>query len=385
MSRLVDNLLIFGRVLRRAGIDVHPGRLLDVIEALEHVNLGARDEVYHTCRALLVHRQEQIAMFDRAFAAFWRDHGEGETRSDPQPDESHVPAVAIEEVLAPDDLTATTGADEAEGNAPSERGLKTWSNLATLADKDFAVFTTDEIAEAGAALSRLVWNPGERRTRRWVRRRGSRIDLRRAIAESLRTGGDVVKLGRRARRVRPRPLVLLCDVSGSMERYSRMLLHFAHAVTRRHHRVEAFLFSTQLTRITRQLHIPRPDDALAAISRSVPDWSGGTRIGGAVREFHRNWGRRVLHGGPVILLISDGWDRGDPAELGDQIARLQRSCHRLVWLSPLIGTADYAPLTRGLQAALPFVDDFLPARTLTNLADLAIHLNALAQPAQKDR
>ena len=284
----------------------------------------------------------------------------------------------IEEVLAPDEFRASSGAGEAEGGAPTpKRGLKTWSDLGALADKDFAAFTPDEIAEAGAALSRLVWNPGERRTRRWVRGRGPRIDLRRAIAESLRTGGDVVKLGRRARRVRPRALVLLCDVSGSMERYSRMLLHFAHAVTRRHRRVEAFLFSTQLTRITRQLRAPRPDDALAAVSRSVPDWSGGTRIGGAVKEFHQRWSRRVLNGGPVVLLISDGWDRGDPGELGEQIARLQRSCHRLVWLNPLIGTADYAPLTRGLQAALPFVDDFLPARTLTNLADLAIHLNAL--------
>jgi uncharacterized protein with von Willebrand factor type A (vWA) domain len=379
MSRLLDNLLIFGRVLRRAGIEVHHGRLLDIIEAFGHVNLGARDEVYHTCRALLVHRQEQIAIFDRAFAAFWRQHRKGEARSEPRTDESAASAVEIEEVLAPDEFTASSGADETEGSAPiPKRGLKTWSDLGALADKDFAAFTSDEIAEAGAALSRLVWNPGERRTRRWVRGRGPRIDLRRAIADSLRTGGDVVKLGRRERRVRPRALVLLCDVSGSMERYSRMLLHFAHAVTRRHHRVEAFLFSTQLTRITRQLRAPRPDDALAAVSRSVPDWSGGTRIGGAVKEFHQRWSRRVLNGGPVVLLISDGWDRGDPGELGDQIARLQRSCHRLVWLNPLIGTADYAPLTRGLQAALPFVDDFLPARTLTNLADLAIHLNALA-------
>ena len=214
------------------------------------MNLGARDEVYHACRTLLVHRQEQIAVFDRAFEAFWREHHEGQARRDPRHDESHAPSVAIEEILAPDDLT-TFEADGAEGNAPTpERGQKTWSDLGVLADKDFAAFTTDEMAEAGAALSRLVWTPGERRTRRWVRGRGSRIDLRRAIAESLRTGGDVVKLGRRARRVRPRALVLLCDVSGSMERYSRMLLHFAHAVTRRHHRVEAFLFSTQLTRIT---------------------------------------------------------------------------------------------------------------------------------------
>ena len=379
MSRLLDNLLIFGRILRRAGIDVHPGRLLDVIEALGHVDIGARDEVYHTCRALLVHRHEQIAIFERAFAAFWREHHDAEVRNDSRPDESRASSVVIEELLALDSPAATSGVNEPEGETSvPQRGLRAWSDIGGLADKDFAAFTTDEIAEADAALSRLVWNPGERRTRRWVRGRGSRIDLRRAIAESLRTGGDIVKLARRARRVHPRALVLLCDVSGSMERYSRLLLHFAHAVTRRHQRVEAFLFSTRLTRITRQLRAPRPDDALEAVARSVPDWSGGTRIGGAVKEFHQRWGRRVLNGGPVVLLISDGWDRGDPGELGDQIARLQRSCHRLVWLNPLLGTADYAPLTRGLQAALPFVDDFLPARTLANLADLALHLNALA-------
>ena len=156
-----------------------------------------------------------------------------------------------------------------------------------------------------------------------------------------------------------------------------MLLHFAHSIARRRHRVEAFLFSTTLTRVTRQLRLPKPDEALAAVSRSVTEWSGGTRIGDALKEFHQRWGRRVLNGGPVVLLISDGWDCGDPAELAAQIARLQRSCHRLIWLSPLAGTEGYEPLTRGLQAALPYVDDFLPARTLTNLADLAVHLNSL--------
>jgi uncharacterized protein with von Willebrand factor type A (vWA) domain len=382
-SRLLDNLLSFGRVLRRAGIDIHPGRLLDVVEALGHVHLGARDEVYHTCRTLLVHRQEEIAIFDRAFAAFWREHHQGEGHAAPRPDQARAAATAIVDVVAPGALPASGRDDEAEGERTEEQPLKTWSDLGTLAEKDFAAFTADELAAAGAALSRLAWSPGERRTRRWVRGRGPRVDLRRAISESVRTGGDVVQLPTRRRRVRPRPLVLLCDVSGSMERYSRMLLQFAHAVTSRHRRVEAFLFSTELTRITRQLRLTRPDDALAAVSRSVTDWSGGTRIGGAVREFHQRWGRRVLNGGPVVLLVSDGWDRGDPGELRDQIARLQRSCHRLVWLNPLIGTADYAPLTRGLQAALPFVDDFLPARTLNNLADLALHLNALARPAQK--
>jgi len=370
---LLDNLLVFGRLLRHAGIDVHPGRLLDVIEALGHVNLGARDEVYYTCRALLVHRHEQIPIFDRVFAAFWRAHRESDTtRLGQRSGASHTFATVTEEVLPlwSDD----SGGDE----ATSERRLKTWSDAGGLADKDFAAFTADEIIQARAALSRLVWSPGARRTRRWVQGHGPRIDLRRAIATSLRTGGDIVALPRRTRRVRPRPLVLLCDVSGSMERYSRMLLHFAHALTTRHQRVEVFLFSTRLTRVTRSLRLPRPNAALAAVSRSVRDWSGGTRIGAAVREFHQRWGRRVLNGGPVVLLISDGWDRGDPEELRDQIARLQRSCHRLIWLNPLIGTVGYAPLTRGLQAALPFVDDFLPARTFSNLADLAVHLNALA-------
>src|SRR5437763_12386365 len=364
---LLDNLLIFGRVLRRAGVDTHPGRMVDFVEALGHVNLGAREEVYHTCRALLVHRHDQIAIFDVAFEAFWRARVGGHPRSHTRTTSSSEPrvsVVAIEDALGHEGFDGT---DETDAPTPELRQTR-WSDRGGLATRDFAAFTTDELAEARAALARLTWRPGERRTRRWVRGRGARVDLRRAIAESLRTGGDVVQLPRRTRRVRPRPLVLLCDVSGSMERYSRMLLHFAHVVTRRHERVETFLFSTRLTRITRALRAAGPDQALAAVAASVTDWSGGTRIGGAVKEFHQRWGRRVLHGGPVVLLISDGWDRGDPLELGHQIARLQRSCYRLVWLTPLIGTADYAPLTRGLQAALPFGDDFLPARTFTNFA-----------------
>jgi uncharacterized protein len=369
MSHLLENLLIFGRVLRGAGIEVHPGRLLDVVDALGHVNLSSRDDVYYTCRALLVHRREQIAVFDRAFAAFWRSHREID---------AHRPSAQDEEPDWDPTPVPLPGSDVGGGEPePVDPRLKTWSASRGLATKDFAAFTADEVAEAREALSRLVWSPGERRTRRWVRGNGRRIDLRRAIAESLRTGGDVVRLPRRTRRTRRRRLVLLCDISGSMERYSRMLLHFTHAIVSRHGDVEAFVFSTSLSRITRQLRTRRSDEALAAVSRSVHDWSGGTRIGAAVKEFHQRWGRRVMNGGPVTLLISDGWDRGDPSELAVQISRLQRSCHRLVWLSPLIGSTGYEPLTRGLQAALPFVDDFLPARTLTNLTDLATHLNAL--------
>jgi uncharacterized protein with von Willebrand factor type A (vWA) domain len=172
--------------------------------------------------------------------------------------------------------------------------------------------------------------------------------------------------------------VLLCDVSGSMEVYSRILLQFAHALTRRHRRVEAFLFSTRLTRITRQLRALRIDDAARSVSRAVPDWSGGTRIGASLQEFHRRWGRRALARSPVVLLVSDGWDRGEPEVLAEAVSRLRRSCHRLIWLNPLIGTQDYQPLTRGLMAALPHVDDFLPVRSLRDIAQLAETLGALS-------
>ena len=377
MANLQHNLVVFGRLLRRAGIDVHVGRLIDVTGALQHVDLSSRDEVYHTCRALLVHRHDQLAIFDRAFDVFWRAHvgsstsvtGEGKAGDDRARDQSQGEWVPLGEI------------DSADQSDSSPKVLQTWSDVGVVADKDFGEFTADEITRARIALERLEWSPGERRTRRWIAGGGSRIDLRRALARSLRTGGDVIELPRRTRRIRPRPLVLLCDVSGSMERYSRMLLHFAHALTRRHRRVEAFLFSTELTRITMQLRARRISEAVSAVSRAVPDWSGGTRIGAAIRQFHQQWTRRALRGSPVVLLISDGWDRGEPEVLRAQIARLQRSCHRLIWLNPLIGTVGYEPLTRGLQAALPYVDDFLPARTLTNLADLALHLNTLSNRA----
>jgi uncharacterized protein len=374
MSQLLANVLVFGRLLRSLGLEVHMGRMLDVADALQFVDLGERDEVYHACRTLLVHRHEDLATFDRAFDAFWRGGRVLGPPDRPGPEDgrdSAPPAAgASSQVQRLGDAAA---ADEAGGS------LRTWSDVAVLAGKDFADFSPEEIALARSALDRLDWQPGERKTRRWVAGRGAQIDLRRALARSVRTGGDVFVLPRRARRVRPRPIVLLCDVSGSMERYSRMLIHFAHALGRRHRRVEAFLFSTRLTRITPELRTRGLDAAAAGVGRAVPDWSGGTRIGEALRHLHQRWRRRVLHGGPVVLLISDGWDRGDPETLRDQMARLRRNCHRLIWLNPLIGTADYAPLTRGLQAALPYVDDFLPARTLTNLADLALHLNSLTR------
>ena len=369
---LAGDLIAFGGRLRAAGLDVHTGRVMDVIASLPQIDLAVRVDVYHTLRTLLIHRHEDFPIFDRVFREFFAvapPSTERQTRKE-SPAKSEWQGVESADVLS---------AESADG-PPATRALRTWSNLENIASKDFASLNARELALARSAIEQLKWTPGVRRTRRWVAGRGPRIDLRRALAKSLRTGGDITTLPRRKRRMRPRPLVLLCDVSGSMEQYSRTLLHFAHAISRSH-RVEAFLFSTRLTRVTMALRTPRADAAIAAASRAVHDWSGGTRIGGALRVFHQRW-RRALHGGPVVLLISDGWDRGDAEVLRNEMARLQRTCHRLIWLNPLIGTPDFAPLTQGLQAALPFVDDFLPVRTLRDVSDLTEHLTRISSGPQ---
>lgn len=365
----LDNLIAFGRLLRHAGLQVGTDRLITLAEALQFIDLGSRDDVKAACRTLLIQRQEDVSTFENLFDEFFT--AALSARSSPVPQDARGEQ---------QDGSAGVGSgigdvNDASGDAV---GLRTWSDVETIANKDFAELTDAEQAIARTALARLTWNMEERRTRRWVAGPGSRIDLRRALARSLRTGGEITILPRRQRRTRRRPIVLLCDVSGSMERYTRTLLLFAHTLSRGTRDVEAFLFATRLTRITMELRAPKPDAAMAAVSRAVRDWSGGTRIGDALRSFHQRWRRRTLHGSSVVILISDGWDRGDPRVLRDEIARLHRSCHRLVWLNPLIGTLDYAPLTRGLQAALPFVDDFLPVRTLRDVRELALHLNALS-------
>jgi uncharacterized protein len=386
LGSLVPNLLVFGRLLRSLGLDVTVGQIVDVIQAFGRMDIGHREDVYHTMRALLVRRREHLGLFDRAFDAFWSDHGERWGRRDLHAIGEPRGSVKVQiDVVTPEGPDAPPDADEAatEHVTLPEAPIRTASSIETLRNQDFAEFTPDELALARTALAELQWDPGSRRTRRWRAGRGPRIDLRRAFRHTVRTG-EILRLPRRVRRTRPRPLVILCDVSGSMERYSRMLLQFAHTLTRTRERVEAFLFSTRLTRVTLQLRANRIDEATSAVARSVPDWSGGTRIGDALRTLNQRWARSVFRDQAVVLVVSDGWDRGDPVELRNQVARLQRSCHRLVWLSPLLGTADYAPLTRGLVAALPFVDDFLPARTLANLEDLARHLSTLA-PRRRPR
>jgi uncharacterized protein with von Willebrand factor type A (vWA) domain len=384
VSAFLPNLLLFVRVLRRAGVAVHGGRVLDALQALDYVGIGRRGDVKTALRTVLVQRHEDLVTFDRAFDAFWRKRGEAWGRTDLRAIGERRSGIELRFVLP------GSGGDEPESTAredepPTPATVQTWSAREALRRKNFAQYTADEVADARAALAALAWRIRERRTRRWVSGRGAALDLRRALRRTLRAGGELIVLPRRARATRPRPLVVLCDVSGSMERYTRMLLHFVHAIARDRQRVEAFLFATRLTRITRQVRTDRVDGAVSAVAHAVEDWAGGTRIGDALRELNMRWARRVLTRGPVVLVISDGWDRGDPDRLSAEMARLQRSCDRLIWLNPLLGEVDYQPLTRGIRAALPYIDDFLPAHNIASLERLAAHLSAIDRRPQGTR
>jgi uncharacterized protein len=351
----------------------------DVAGALEHIDIGHKADFYFTLRTLLIHRRQDLPTFDEAFRVFWRKpHGEwsttdlramGEQRryGHPQVD---FPAAGSD--AAREDPSARTLSQVVERTVPTSYSPREVSRL-----KDFEQFTEDEIAQARAMLATLNWELAVKRTRRWIAGPGMAIDLRRLFRANTRYAGEPLELPTRRRKPKRRPLVLLCDVSGSMERYSRMLLHFVHSMASGLDRVEAFLFATQLTRVTRELARRNPDEAVTRMTRRIPDWSGGTRIGEALRAFNMQWCRRVLSHGPIVLLISDGWDRGDPEMLRAEMSRLQRTCYRLIWLNPLLGVSGYEPLTRGMQAALPFIDDFLPVHNLESLEALAQHLNTL--------
>ena len=386
-GHLLYNLLLFGRVLRSLGLDVHADRMLDVVQVLDDMGIGRKRDFHDALRTLLVHRQQDLALFDEAFQVFWRRppnesttmdlHSLGEQRRFRQPQVGPPPTGSDRSAQTAEGIEAGQVGDRVEITA-------TYSSREVLRSKDFAKFTADETAEAKEMMSELAWDLGMRQTRRWVPGRGPVLDLRRAFRVNLKYGGEIVDLPRRRRKDKQRPLVLICDVSGSMERYTRMLLHFIHCMAGGLDKVESFLFATRLTRITGLLPHRGIDKAVTEVSQAVPDWAGGTRIGETVKEFNFQWARRVLGWGSVVLIISDGWDRGQPELLGLEMARLQRSCHRCIWLNPLLGSSAYEPLTRGMKAALPFVDDFLPVHNLASLEDLARYLNTLSpQPAAR--
>jgi uncharacterized protein with von Willebrand factor type A (vWA) domain len=370
---LAGNVLLFGRVLRAAGLDVHHARLLDAVRSLEWVGIRSRADVAAALRCLLVHRETDLARFDEAFALFFRAH---------RPPAPGLPLFSLGErprvVATPAPGSALrVEIDGAEpGTGAATRAVGAWSAAGVLRTKDFADFSEADLERARVLLRDLPWSLSVRRTRRWQRASAGDVDLRPLLRQNLTRGGDLVQLPRRKRATGLRPIVVLADVSGSMERYSQVLLSFVYGLAHSAARVEAFLFATKLTRVTRPLVDHRGAAVFTRVARDVQDWGGGTRIGEALRTFNLRWARRVIRNGPIVLIVSDGWDRGDPALLGRELARIRRSCRRVIWLNPLLG-AGYEPLTRGMQAALRHVDDFLPVRNLASLEQLANHLRQL--------
>jgi uncharacterized protein with von Willebrand factor type A (vWA) domain len=375
MSALVTNLLLFGRVLRAAGLHVHHGRLVDAIRALEWIGVGSRTDVRAVLRALLVHRHDDLPVFDEAFDLFFRTHDASALNLPLFSLGERARVVSKREAGAPQRVEVE---DAAPGTSSAAAfALGAYSPVEVSRTKDFGEFTAGELEAARRLLLRMPWEPGVRRTRRWERAAHGAIDLRRILRRSVMRGGALVDLPRRVRRDAPRPVVILADVSGSMDRYSRVMLYFACGLARSARDVESFLFATRLTRVTRRVAAPGGHRAVTRLVRDLQDWGGGTRIGEALRTFNTTWSRRVMRHGPVVLIVSDGWDRGDPALLGRELARVRRSCSRLIWLNPLLGSARYEPLTRGMQMALQHVDDFLPVHNLTSVERLATHLRRL--------
>ena len=379
-GHFLHNLTLFGEMLRRVGLEVGSGNMLDLVRATDHVSIGNRGEFFQAARSILVHRKQDLPIFDEAFQVFWRKPADRTTtmdlRSMGEQRRFRKPQVGA----GRDEDLKGTGAIEGEPNDESVQNVdlsRTYSAVEVFRQKDFSEFTSREMAEARIMMANLTWDLGRRRTRRLAPGGAGQLDLRRTMRQSLKHGGEFLELAFRSPKDKSRSLVLICDVSGSMERYTRMLLQFIHTIAGGLDQLEAFLFATRLTRITRNLKYRSIDQAIDEVSKSVPDWAGGTRIGDAIKTFNYQWLRRVLRGQAVVLIISDGWDRGDPELLARETSRLQRSCHRLIWLNPLLGSPSYQPLTQGMKAALPYVDDFLPVHNLSSLESLAQHLGTL--------
>jgi uncharacterized protein len=386
-GHILEHVLAFTHLLRAMGVDVSPGQALELVRALEFAPLTSREDFRGAARCTLIRRHEDLPLFDQAFAFYWRNRA-----LDPM-------AALLPKLEAPvkplrlPRRPQQRGDDGREGERDKDEKKETeillsYTAAEALRQKDFGAFTWEEVQACKALLRELDWRIEPRRTRRQrPTPRGRRLDMRRVLRRNLRYGGEPLELAWREPRTRQRPLVVLCDISGSMERYSRILLQFVHTISDGLRDVETFVFGTRLTRITRLLREKDIDDAIAAVSKQVLDWSGGTRIGEAIKDFNFLWGRRVLGRGAVVLLISDGWDRGDPQLLSREMARLQRSCYRLIWLNPLLGSPGYQPLTQGMQAALPNVDDFLPVHNLASLEQLGEKLASLGggRPERKQR
>lgn len=352
----------FSRLLRSAGLRVPVGSIITFTDALGQVGIDHQAGVYWAGRATLVHRPEDLGLYDRAFAAFWLATSSGVDLTD-------------EEVQ-----TITLAVDDDEGSADRGDALADddpsislrFSAVEVLREKDFANYDEHELAHAQALMAQLRFAGPPRRSFRFrVDRHGRRPDLRATMKSSMRAGGEPITRHWRDHGDRLRRLVLLIDISGSMEPYARALLRFVHAAVAGRQRVEAFAIGTRLTRVTRELSSRDPDKALFQASGRVRDWSGGTRLGECLERFNDQWGVRGMARGAIVVVLSDGWDRGDPQLLADQMQRLQRVSFDVVWVNPLKVTPGYAPLARGMAAALPYVDHFVEGHSVAALERLA--------------
>src|SRR5580700_5253747 len=376
-GRLAENIVYFARALRAAGIPVGPGAVLDALEAVKAAGVGTRDDFYWTLHSVFVKRHEHTLIFDQAFRIFFRRRGYvdqlmammlPQAPDTPRPPEAG--ATRVHEALF-------AGLDE---KLKKEQEIEldtrmTVSDREVLQKKDFAQMTAAEIATAKEAMKKLVLPLAEVRTRRLApHRHGHLIDIRRTLRASLKGGGDFIDLRFIGPKTKPPPIVALLDISGSMSQYSRIFLHFLHALTDARKRVSTFLFGTRLTNVTRALRYRDPDEALSACSASVPDWSGGTRIASSLRAFNKQWARRVLTQGAVVLLITDGLERDADDTLAFEIDRLHRSCRRLIWLNPLLRFEGFEARARGIKTMLPHVDEFRPIHNLESMAGLVAAL-----------
>jgi uncharacterized protein with von Willebrand factor type A (vWA) domain len=380
-GRLADNITYFARALRAAGLPVGPGAVIDAIAAVEAARIGTRQDFYWTLHAVFVKRHEQSLLFDQAFRIFWRRRAliekliaqmspiaPGDMKKEEKP---KAGALRVAEALAPEPKN-----EPAPPREETEFSARlTVSEREVLKGKDFAQMSTEEVAKAKRLIAEMRLPDDERRTRRFLADpHGRRIDPRRTFRQSLRGGGAVIDLAYRSPATRHPPLVALVDISGSMAEYSRLFLHFLHAVAERRRRVHSFVFATRLTNISRELASRDPDEALAKASLRVQDWEGGTRIAHALHEFNRLWSRRVLGQGAVVLLFTDGLERQVGPDLTFEMDRLKRSCRRLVWLNPLLRFDAFEPRARGIRTMLPHVHDFRPIHSLASMAELCAAL-----------
>ena len=390
-GQMADNITGFARALRAAGLPVGPGAVIDALNALQVIEIGNRADVFETLQAIFVKRHEHALVFAQAFDLFFRAAEEWKHLLDsvPLPDQAKKPPPPASRRVQ--EAMAKPATRDADSEPPEEQEIKlSVSDREVLQKKDFAQMSAAEIAQVTRAIAQMSLPQAELRTRRTQPdKRGLKLDLRRTLRGSLRTGGDIVEIRRLGLIDRPAPIVALLDISGSMSEYTRLFLHFLHAITDARKRVSVFLFGTRLTNVTRSLKARDPDDALASCSSSVEDWAGGTRISESLHTFNKLWGRRVLGQGAIVLLISDGLEREADSRLTFEMDRLHRSCRRLIWLNPLLRFDGFEAKAQGIKMMLPHVDEFRPVHNLSSIEGLiralssppSVHHRSLIRPA----